>query len=107
MSEGARVLVVSADRDRREDWAELIEKGGGAPIRCAGPTVSCALLCDVRCPLHDEAVLALYDRDSVTVEFRRLLEDRPALPRLFVATDGFANGRHRPVAWYEVVPARG
>lgn len=59
-----RLLVVSGDRDRRERWARALGADGYSVARCAGPSVTCAILEGMRCPLLDEADVALYDRES-------------------------------------------
>ncbi|MDP9281898.1 MAG: hypothetical protein M3P38_07355 [Chloroflexota bacterium] len=83
----------------RSDWAKHCEALGMRTRRCAGPQVLCALLEGrYRCPLHDEVDIALYDRDSVTPDFRRLLLETPRMIPIAIARDSrSADGRHVPL----------
>lgn len=92
-------LVVSADGEVRADWARYFEGLGMRTLRCVGPTVSCALIAgNTRCPLHEEADFAVYDRSSVTPELTlKLLCPKLPLPIVF-AQDRISNeGRHEPL----------
>src|SRR5260370_30829664 len=67
-----------------------------APLR--RPQVLCALLDAGRCPLHDEATIAIYDRASITPEFTlRLLRAGRSVPVAFAADRLDAEGRHEPL----------
>ena len=92
------VLVVSSDAGVRSDWARHCEALGMRTRRCVGPQVLCALLVgQYRCPLHDEADVALYDRDSLSPDCRRQLLEAPRLIPIAIARDGRgADGRHVP-----------
>lgn len=90
-------LVVSADADIRADWARAYEALGFRTLRCVGPQVMCALLAgDARCPLHDEADFAVYDRATVTPELTlKLIRRKRSLPIAF-AKDRLREGHHEP-----------
>lgn len=67
---GRRLVVVSADPERRTRWAGYFESEGARTMRCAGPEVACALARGLlRCPLLDDADGAVYDAAAVTPEF--------------------------------------
>lgn len=77
MSEkGPRLLVVSGDPDRRERWARVLAETGYDVARCAGPASSCAIMEGRRCPLLEEADVALYDRDAFIPRLARVLGAR-------------------------------
>lgn len=77
MSEkGPRLLVVSGDPDRRERWARMLAETGYDVARCVGPTVTCAIVQGRRCPLLEEADLALYDQDAFIPRLARMLGAR-------------------------------
>lgn len=80
-----RLVVVSADPERRVRWASSFEAEGARTLRCAGPTVACALSRGLlRCPLLDEAGAAVYDVAAVTPEFLLTLVRRyPDLALVF------------------------
>lgn len=90
-------LVVSADPAVRADWARHFEALGMRSLRCVGPAVLCALADGLRCPLHEEADVAIYDRAALTPEFMlKLARVRRSLP-VFIATDVLGtNGHHEP-----------
>ena len=80
MSEkGPRLLVVSGDPDRRERWARVLAETGYEVSRCVGPTATCAIVQGKRCPLLEEADIALYDQDAYI----------PRLARMLGARDGY------------------
>lgn len=89
---------MSADAERREGWARFFEAEGARVIRCVGPLVSCALFAGrARCPLLDEAELAVYDVASLSPTFLLRLLRRSPRPQLGFARDVVdADGRHRP-----------
>lgn len=91
-------LVVSADPEIRGDWARYFEGLGMCALRCVGPQVLCALLDGgARCPLHDEADLAVYHREAVTPELAlRLLRVGRSLPIAFADDRIDPEGRHEP-----------
>ena len=90
-------LVVSADPAIRADWARSFEALGMKTIRCVGPQVLCVLLDGGRCPLHEEADIAIYDRASVTPELTlRLIRASQALPIAFAKDRLSDEGRHEP-----------
>jgi hypothetical protein len=91
-----RLLVVSADPDRRERWARVFEGMSHQTSRCAGPTVTCAILKGHRCPLLEEADIALYDRESFVPALARALGGpTPYRAQVLVAQDDAAG---RPTA---------
>ena len=91
-------LVVSADPAVRSDWARYFEARGMRSLRCVGPEVLCVLIDGVRCPLHEEADLAIYDRASVTPELTlKLVRASDAFPIAFAKDVLDADGRHEPV----------
>lgn len=71
-----RLLVVSGDPDRRERWARLLAETGSEVARCVGPSVNCAILKGTRCPLLEEADIALYDKDAYIPRLARMLGAR-------------------------------
>jgi hypothetical protein len=86
------VLVMSADAERRGEWARFFEDQGMRTIRCAGPeATSCALETSNRCPLHEEADLIFYDHLSVTRALEEQLDLIP-LPTLIA----YASSMHSP-----------
>ncbi len=90
-------LVVSADPAVRSDWARYFQARGLRTIRCAGPQVMCALLDGRRCPLHDEATIAIYDRASLTPEFTiALIRAGRSVPIAFATDRLDLTGRHEP-----------
>jgi hypothetical protein len=91
-------LIVSADPAVRGDWARMFEALGMKTLRCVGPQVLCALLDGERCPLHEEADLAVYDRATVTPELTlRLIRASHALPIAFAQDRVSMERRHEPV----------
>jgi len=67
-------------------------------LRCVGPQVLCALLDGARCPLHEEADLAIYDRATLTPELTlRLIRASRSLPIAFATDQLDAHGHHEPV----------
>lgn len=93
--EATRLLVVSGDADRRERWARVFAEAGYDLARCVGPAVNCAILHGRRCPLLDEADIALYDRDSFAPAIARALGGRQYKAFVLVAEDDAAG---RPTA---------
>lgn len=93
------VVVVSPDPLRRWDWARHFEGDGTRVLRCAGPSVACALLEGLpTCPLLDEADVAVYDREALVRDFvPTLLAKHPALPVLFARDEATLSGHHVPV----------
>ena len=67
------LLVVSGDPERRERWAAVLAETGYEVARCAGPVASCAILEGRRCPLLEEADLALYDAEAYVPRLARVL----------------------------------
>lgn len=93
-----RVVVISADPERREGWARSFETEGARVLRCVGPRVTCALQAgQPRCPLLDEADLAVYDVAAITPAFLlRLVRLYPRLQLGFARDVVDADGGHRP-----------
>lgn len=85
--------MVSADPDRRERWARVFAEAGYDIALCAGPTVSCAILQRRRCPLLDEADIALYDRESYVPPLARALGGRPPYRAFVLVAEDDAAGR--------------
>lgn len=91
-------LIVSGDPAVRSDWARFFSARGLRTIRCVGPQVMCVLLDGGRCPLHEEATIAIYDRASITPEFTlRLLRAGRSVPVAFAADRLDAEGHHEPL----------
>lgn len=92
-------LVVSPDPAVRAGWADVLESAGIRVIRCAGPTVSCALLCGgARCPLHDEADAAIYDENALRADFLECLRLSPPSVAIAAACDRMeADSEHEPL----------
>lgn len=92
------MVVVHPDPVIRDDWARAVEASGMRVIRCAGPTVSCALDhgC-AHCPLLDDAALAIYHEPLLTEGFvAKLRASGP--PMVIAARDRHqAGGDHEPV----------
>jgi hypothetical protein len=93
------MLVVSGDAAVRSGWAEHFESLGMTTIRCGGPgAVPCVLIQDADCPLHEQADLAVYDRESVTPELTlRLIRRSSLLPIAFARDRLDAHDRHEPI----------
>ena len=90
-------LIVSADPEIRSDWAHYFESIGMRTLRCVGPEVLCALIDGARCPLHEEADLAVYDRATVTPELTlKLIRAGRNLAIAFAVDHLDAAGRHEP-----------
>ncbi len=88
-----RLLVVSADVDRRERWARGFSDTGYEITRCAGPGASCAILQGHRCPLLAEADIALYDRASFAPPIARALGGRQPYDGVVLVAEDDAAGR--------------
>ena len=93
------VLVVSADPAVRSDWARYFVAQGLRTLRCVGPQVLCALTDGGRrCPLHEEADLAIYDRATLTPELTpKLIAVSHSLPIAFATDQIDTHGHHEPV----------
>ncbi|HZC31406.1 MAG TPA: hypothetical protein VE261_07800 [Gaiellaceae bacterium] len=100
-----RAVVVAHDPHIREGWARSLEATGMEVARCAGPTVSCALLRgDARCALLDAAGLALYQEALLTEPFlTRLAAARPAAMVVATRDRHHADGAHEPAMSHVVV----
>lgn len=93
---GPRLLVVSADPDRRERWARVLAETDHDVSRCVGPTVTCAIVQGKRCPLLEETDIALYDQDAYIPRLARMLGTRHGYrASILVAED---DERGRPAA---------
>jgi len=91
-------LIVSGDPAVRAGWARFFDARGLRTIRCVGPQVLCVLLDGGRCPLHDEATIAIYDRASLTPELTmRLIRADRSVPIAFAADRLDAEGHHEPL----------
>jgi hypothetical protein len=90
---------MSADRERRGDWAKFFEEQGMRAIRCAGPQVtSCALEVATSCPLHQEADLIFYDEESITPRLEEQLDLMPlGTPIAYARSMREPSGRQYPV----------
>ena len=96
-SQQRTTLVVSGDPEIRADWARYFESIGMRTLRCVGPQVQCVLLDGARCPLHEEADLAVYDRATLTPELTlRLIRAGRTLAIAFAADRLGAAGHHEP-----------
>lgn len=93
-----RYVVVSAEPERRRDWAELLERDGAAVTCCPGPRRRCPLVVgDGGCTLLDGAQVAIYDLDDLTPELLPILLRTYADRSLLFAHDTLApSGRHQP-----------
>lgn len=87
------LLVVSGDPDRRERWARVLAETGYEVARCAGPAVSCAIVDGTRCPLLEEADLALYDQDAFIPRLARVLGARHGYDASIVVAQDDDRGR--------------
>lgn len=84
----SRLLVVSGDPGRRERWARALAETGYDVSRCVGPTGTCAIVLGKRCPLLEEADLAVYDQDAYIPRLARVLGAHPGYQvSVFVAQD--------------------
>ena len=88
-----RLLVVSADADRRERWARTFADTGYEITRCAGPGASCAIIQGHRCPLLAGADIALYDRASFAPPIARALGGRQPYDGVVLVAEDDAAGR--------------
>lgn len=88
-----RLLVVSGDAERRERWAGALMETGYEVGRCAGPATSCAIVEGRRCPLLDEADLALYDADAFVPRVARVLGRAHGYRATVLVAQDDANGR--------------
>jgi len=91
--------VVSPDPAVRAGWADVLEGAGIRVIRCAGPTVSCTLLNGgARCPLQDEADVAIYDENALSADFlERVRRSPPSVPIAAAADRTVDEGEHEPL----------
>jgi hypothetical protein len=90
--------VVSADPAVRADWARYFEALNMRTLRCVGPQILCVLLDGgARCPLHEEADLAIYDRGTLTPELTlKLIRASRTLPIAFATDRRDTDGHHEP-----------
>ena len=88
-----RLLVVSGDADRRERWAAVLAETGYDVSRCAGPATSCAIVEGRRCPLLEEADLALYDAGSFVPRLARVLGRQHGYRASVLVAQDDADGR--------------
>ena len=96
-SQQRTALIVSADPEIRADWVGYFESIGMRTLRCVGPQVQCVLLDGVRCPLHEEADLAVYDRATLTPELTlKLIRAGRNLAIAFADDRIDAAGHHEP-----------
>ena len=107
-SSGARTraLVVARDPETREGWARSLEATGMDVMRCVGPAVSCPLVHDgARCPLLDDAELALYDEGTLTDEFIGRLRASSPKGMVVAARDRrLIGGEHEPALSRAIAP---
>lgn len=91
-------LVMSGDRETREDWARSLEVMGFSTIRCSGPETTCALLVgSAHCPLHDAADFAVYDELSAPLDFVATLRAAsPPIPIALASDHVTPGGTHEP-----------
>ena len=87
------LLVVSGDPERRERWAAVLAETGYEVGRCVGPAGSCAIVEGRRCPLLDEADLALYDADAYAPRLARILGRHHGYRASILVAEDDANGR--------------
>ena len=87
------LLVVSGDPERRERWAAVLAETGYEVARCAGPATSCAIVAGRRCPLLDEADLAVYDADAYAPGLARILGRQHGYRATVLVAQDDANGR--------------
>lgn len=106
-SRAARALVVHADPWIRDGWARALEASGVSVIRCVGPTVTCILdRGGSRCPLLDEADLALYHEPLLTEAFvDELMATRPGAMIIATRDRHRSDGDHEP-SLARVIPPR-
>lgn len=89
-----RLLVVSGDPERRERWAAVLAETGYDVARCAGPAAaSCAIVDGRRCPLLEEADLALYDTVAYVPRLARVLGRQHGYRASVLVAQDDADGR--------------
>ena len=93
------VLVMSADSDRRAEWANFFEAQGMTTIRCAGPqATTCALELSNKCPLHERADLIFYDEESISPALEEQLDLIDlGTPIAYASTMRASDGHEYPV----------
>lgn len=93
-----RAVVVAPDAEIRDDWARALEAAGMQVTRCAGPTVSCVILRDgCRCPLLDEAGVAIYHEAGLSERFEAALRGVGTRAMVVATRDRHrADGSHEP-----------
>lgn len=91
-------LVVSADPEIRADWARYFNALGMRTTRCGGPRSGvCPLLGGTRCPFHEGADIAIYDRATLTPELTlRIVRAGRSLPIAFAQDRLDQHGHHEP-----------
>lgn len=91
-------VVVSADPERRRDWARTFDRSVARILECPGPLGACPLARGaLRCAVLDEAELALYDLDSTLPSFLATLVRVYAHRSMLFARDTLTpGGRHQP-----------
>lgn len=95
-SRSARVCVVSADPERRADWARSLSPGQFVVSQCTGEVATCPVLAGSTCQLLDRSDVVIYDRATLHPAIARALASRPPGGALvFVAND---DGHGRPTA---------
>jgi hypothetical protein len=98
------LLVVSADPERRERWAAVLAETGYEVARCAGPATSCAIADGHRCPLLEEADLALYDAEAYVPRLARVLGRQHGYRATVLVAQDDANGRPAAVRRGDAAP---
>lgn len=98
MKDHETVVVVTPDVERGADWTEALRGDHREVIWCAGPRQGCPLLSGhVLCELLEQADLAVYDVDGVSVSFlSRLFRAYPELDIRVCRDNCLRDGRHRP-----------
>jgi len=93
-----RAVVVSADPAVRDGWARALEATGMSVRRCVGPAVSCILMeGSDRCPLLDEAGIALYHEPLLVEPFLSRLRASRSSAMVIATRDRYRiDGDHEP-----------
>lgn len=91
--------MVASDPEVRDDWARALEATGMEVMRCAGPTIGCVILREgCRCPLLDEAGVAIYHEAVLSDRFEDRLRAVGTKAMVVATRDRHRlDGDHEPV----------
>ncbi len=100
-----RAVVVAGDGEMREGWARSLEAAGMHVTRCAGPLGACHLRSGARCPILDEADLALYHEAVLTDAFaERIRAAAPSAMVIATRDRHLVDGAHEPALSRAIYP---